>query len=169
MWAYNGGRGAYLCCGCRTMVGEDVGTYATPDDARTVHRLSAVVGKPCGRVFCSARCAADGGLSANEYAPMFSADRVKMGNRANAVAIGIALGVKTLQHDGNRVSSCVPPCSCVPPWLVAAWEYRPPGWLAFCARLRDAVDVREAVDAAYRLGGYPAALPLLRGFEEAAR
>ena len=112
---------------------------------------------------CSARCAADGGLSANEYAPMFSADRVKMGNRANAVAIGIALGVKTLQHDGNRVSSCVPP------WLEAAWQYRPPGWLAFCARLRDAGVAREAVDAAFRLGGYPAALPLLKEFEEAAK
>lgn len=85
MWAHNGGLGAYLCRGCRTMVCEEVGVYAAHDDARIVHRLSAVVGKPCGRVFCSPRCAADGGLSANEYVPMFSAGRIKMGNRADVL------------------------------------------------------------------------------------
>ena len=158
-WKFNVGLGAYLCDNCRTMVCEDVGTTTPLDDARMVHRLSAVVGKQCGRLFCSPKCAARGGLSANEYAPAFSPLRVACGTRLGGneacAAVGAWCGISWAA------------------WFRAAWKYVDESCaqskLAFCERLRDAVEVRDQIDAAARLGGYQAALPLLVEFAASIR
>jgi hypothetical protein len=148
-WAHNGGRGAYLCDGCGAMICEDIGVYAPLDDARTVHRPDAVVRVDRDQMLC-AHCAPKRASPMDRYAPVFSPLRARLGREITGSSLALALGI----------------VGAVPYWLSAARQYRPCGWLAFCERLRDDHAVRDQVDAACRLGGYFAALPLLTEFEK---